>query len=603
VFAQPPKCEKGNVGFRSTKARPFVERKATIGGRPLRMDHRFDHRIRPARAAVFVACLSIAVAAGREGFGQYGPGNAYLESVPAPILLSLDDCIATALENQPAIERRRAGVGAAEEQRKIARSYYLPNLGFHAQYAHLDEPRSVDINDPFAGAVGDVFTDAAAFFGIARQTNSAFANAALNNPNNPPFSTAKQAALDALPNTLRVDLLGRNVLTNELLLTQPLYTGGKIRYRHQQASLGVQAACANMSKSEQKTVFDVTHAYLGVQFAEELVQVADDMIGQMRAMASLAQALLDQGDEHVSVIEVHRARAVLAMAEEQRIGAAQGRRVAYEALRQAMGMQGQADFAVADPRLNVWRQHVDLYVILDEAMIRRPELARSRLGVQIADLERKLATSEYLPDIGFFGRFSTINDDGGFVNPNDREEWAVGVTVGVPLFEGGRRVAQQHKANYEIMEAEKLRQWVRSLIVLEVQRSYLQYVEAADRIPQARKAMQEWAGVVEGYRNEFFGDRIDDEDMPAYFKDLVETKVLHAVAQARYHQRVFEHNLALAKIRLVSASDVYQSMVDHVPADDPPGPDLGPAGPNPRSRTAPARRSAALLEPDGWRKR
>lgn len=494
------------------------------------------------------------------------------------VRLTLHQCIATALENQPAIARHEAAVCAAEEQRKIARSYFYPHVGFEARYVHLDQPESVDIPGVFDGVVGDVFTDAAAFFGIARAAGSAAANAALNNPNNPPFSIAKQTAQDDLPELLRVDLLGRNVVTTDLLVTQPLWTGGKIKYRHQQATLGVEAAGATVAKSQQETVFHVKRAYVGVQLAEELVAVADNFIGRMRAMESLVQALIDERDEHVSMIDLHRVRAVKSMAEGQRIAAEQGREIAYQALRQAMGVENLAEFAVADPWLTAWQQEVNPWVILDEAMIRRPELGRARVGVQIAQLERRLATADYMPDVVAFGRFDTINDDGGFANPNDRERWASGVTFSVPLFEGGRRSAQCRKAGFEVAEAEKRRQWVRQLILLDVQKAYLEYVELSQRLPAAERAAKEWADVIEGYRNQFFGDQIRDDDMPDYFKDLVEARVLHAVAQAHYYRTLCKHNVALARIRLVSASDVYQDAIEPPGPAVPPEPVVGGAG-------------------------
>jgi outer membrane protein TolC len=516
----------------------------------------------PAVAGSLMLALTVSLAAP----AQNGPASTPPDQ--ATVRLSLEQCIATALEFQPRIAQREAAACAADEQRKVARSYFFPHVGFEARYTHIDEPRSVDIPGVFDGTVGDVFTDAAAFFGIARQAGSLAANAALNNPDNPPFSIAKQAAQDALPDKLVVDLLGRNIFTTDLMITQPLWTGGKIRHRHRQAALGVEAAAAHVSKSQQQTVFDVTRAYLAVQLAEELVRVADDMIGRLRAMEALAQNLLDGGDVHVSVIDLHRARAVRAVAEDQRVGAEQGRLVAYQALRQAMGVEELADFEIADPQLTAWHGQVDLWLILDEAMIRRPELARARVAVQIANLERKLAVAELMPDVVAFGRFATINDDGGYANPNDREEWASGVTFSVPLFEGGRRSAQRRKANFGVMEAQQRRQWVRSLIVLDVQKTYLEYVETANRLPKARKAMDEWAGVVEGYRNQFFGDEIREEDMPDYFKDLVEARVLHAVAQAHYYRMLFKHNLALAKIRLVSGSDVYASAFEEAAGRD-----------------------------------
>lgn len=504
-----------------------------------------------------------------------------LEEIPRRddvVRLTLDQCIATALENQPAIAQHEAAVYAAEEQRKIARSYFYPHVGFEARYVHLDQPESVDIPGVFDGVVGDVFTDAAAFFGIARLAGSAAANAALNNPDNPPFSIAKQQAAEALPDLLHVDLLGRNVVTTDLLVTQPLWTGGKIKYRHQQATLGVEAAGAQMAKSQQETVFHVKRAYVGVQLTEELVAVADDIIGRLRAMESLVQALLDESDEHVTVIDLHRVRAVRSMAEGQRIAAEQGREIAYQALRQAMGVEVLVEFKVADPWLTAWRREVNPWVILDEAMIRRPELGRARVGVQIAQLERQLATADYMPDLVAFGRFDTINDDGGFANPNDRERFASGVTFSVPLFEGGRRSAQCRKARFEIAEAEMRRQWIRQLIILDVQKAYLEHVELTRRLPAARQAMNEWAEVIQGYRNQFFGDQIHEDDMPDYFKDLVEARVLHAVAQAHYYRTLCKHNVALARIRLVSASNVYQDAIEPPAPADPPEPDMGDAG-------------------------
>jgi len=504
-------------------------------------------------------------------------------SVVAPpgeetVRLTLDQCIALALENQPAIAQHEAAVYAAEEQRKIARSYFYPHVGFEARYTHLDQPESVDIPGVFDGVVGDVFTDAAAFFGIARAEDAAKANLALDHPNDPPFSIAKQQAADELPDLLRVDLLGRNVITTDLLVTQPLWTGGKIKYRHQQATLGVEAAGAKVAKSQQETVFHVKRAYVGVQLTEELVAVADDIIGRLRAMESLIQALIDEADEHVSVVDLHRVRAVKSMAEGQRIAAEQGREIAYQALRQAMGVENLAEFAVADPWLTAWQQRVNPWVVLDEAMIRRPELGRARVGVQIAQLERQLATAHYMPNLVAFGRFDTINDDGGFANPNDRERWASGVTFSVPLFEGGRRSAQCRKAAFEIAQAEKRRQWVRQLIILDVQKAYLEYVELSRRVPAAERAMKEWAKVIQGYRNQFFGDQVREDDMPDYFKDLVEARVLHAVAQAHYYRTLCKHNVALAKIHLVSAANVYQEAVEPPGAAVPPEPVVPDAG-------------------------
>jgi len=511
--------------------------------------------------------------------------------------LTLDQCIGIALENQPAIRAQHAAMCAAVERRKIAGSYFLPQLDFHARYTNLDEPRSVDIPSPFVGDVGDIFSDAAAFFGIARAYGSTTATAALDNPNAPPFSLAKQAALDRLPDSWNVGLLGENSLTTEFLLAQPIWTGGKIRHRYEQAKLGISAASADVAKSKQETVFAVKRAYFGVQLAAELWQVMEDAIGHFRAIESLVQALLDEGDEYVTTVDVHRARTVRLLAQSERIRVEQAAEIAHEALRQAMGLEPQAQFEIAERNLTRPTGHVELPAILDEAMIRRPELAKARLGVQIAGLERQLAAAEYLPDVGLFGRFATIDDDGGFANPNDRQEWAVGLTVGVPLYAGGRRSAQKREADFQQAHAARLRQLARQLITLEVQKTYLEYVEMSDRLPKAERAAMEAEETLEGLRHQFLGDQIEDQEMPDYFEDLINARILRTLASTRYHDVVYQYNLSLAKIRLATASDEFQDLSDRsAPGtarvsdwSEPPRDGRGPVG------------SPALFERDGRR--
>ncbi|HUT91038.1 MAG TPA: TolC family protein [Thermoguttaceae bacterium] len=479
--------------------------------------------------------------------------------------LTLDQCIGIALENQPAIRAQHAAMCAAVERGKIAGSYFLPQIDFHARYANIDEPRSVDIPSPFAGQVGDVFSSAAAFFDLAGQYGGNFANAALEPTDplfpvaNPLFNQSRDATKNGLPDEWSVGLLGENSLTTEFLLTQPLWTGGKIRYRHQQAQLGVSMASADVAKSKQQTVFDVTRAYLGVQLAVELSQVMDDAVGHFRAIERLIHALLDEANEHVTMVDLHRVRAVRALAESERVRVEQAAQIAHEALRQAMGLDPMAQFEIADYCLTVEQRHVELPDILGQAMVRRPELAKARLGVQIAGLQRQLAAAEYSPDLALFGRFATIDDDGGFPNPNDRQEWAVGLNLDAPLYAGGRRAAQKRHADFEQARAARLQQLARQLITLEVQKTYLEYVEMHDRLALAKTAREEASGTVEALGNEYKGGFVEEAEMPDHYEDLTQAHLVLALAGTRYYTTIYGHNIAVARIRLVTASDEQQS--------------------------------------------
>jgi hypothetical protein len=64
------------------------------------------------------------------------------------------------------------------------------------------------------------------------------------------------------------------------------------------------------------------------------------------------------------------------------------------------------------------------------------------------------------------------------------------------------------------------------------------------------------------FDNQLSGGLIEDKDMPKYFQDLMLTQQLLAQALVRYHQSVYNCNVALARIRLVTACDDYQTFVE-----------------------------------------
>jgi outer membrane protein TolC len=382
-------------------------------------------------------------------------------------------------------------------------------------------------------------------------------------------------------------MLGPNSLANEVLLTQPIWTGGKIHNRFKQAGLGVQAAHASVTRSQQQTVFEVTNAYLNVQLAHELEVVVADSIGHFRAIEDLIQALINQGDEYVTITDLSRVRTVRSLAEVDHVRATQSSLLASAALWQAMGIEQSMLVPFEVPELTPQSESVDLARVLSDALRQRPELIQTRLAIKNAELERKVAKAQYAPDFGLFARAYTISDDGGYLNPNhqQREQWTIGLSASVPLLTGGRRSAEWRKADAQHLQAMQTERFVRSLITLELQKFYLEYTEASQSLPAALDAKNQAEATLEGYRQQFLGDQIRDAEMPEYFEDLVNSRALLTLAKARYYQSVLQLNLALAKIRLASASNEYfvaavESGSAHLPANPP------VAGPNASSRPA-----------------
>jgi len=518
----------------------------------------YHKRSRLWRAAAFgVTLLHLSVAAAghiRAQEMKWIPTSPSDQGTPPVLTLNLEECIAYARDNQPLIQARIAASGAAREKVNVAHSHFLPQVGFQFRYTLNDEVTSVDSPSPITGQAADVFGDAAAFFGIAEAAGSAAALAALNNPNNPPFSTIKQAAIDALPPSIRTDLLGRNFVTTELLAVQPLWTGGKIYFRFEQAKLGAQAAQLEVYEAQQQIALEVSRAYYAAVLAGELAQVAENAAGSFRVVESIASVFRERRLSRVEASDITRPQSLKLLFEAEAEGLLVARKRALAGIKYAMGIPQHFDFQIADDNLTVQGNVHQLDELVRIAQMQRPEVAKARVGVAVADAQKQIAMAEYRPNVWAFGRFATIQDDRNFLNPNDPQQWSVGVALAVPVFQGFRRPASNREAAWDQVRSQRLLSLQDQQVTEQVYQAYYEFQEAAAQIKPVSEA-------VTAAKKTF--DDIVDRAIPQdrvetanYFLERVLAIQLRAAAEVKYNRTLYDQNLALAKLRWATSSEV-----------------------------------------------
>lgn len=529
-------------------------------------------------AGWFMLCLGAAIA--------FAAPTSADEVIDAPVeealVFDLPQCISVALANQPAIEIQEEAACIAAEQVAIAKSFFLPHVGVLGRFNALDEPRSVDIDNIYSPPVADVFSDAAAYFGLARQAGVAAADFALENPqtpifpNGPTFDGLKQQAVASLPSQLNVGLLGQNSIQSQIAAIQPLWTGGKIEAQYQRAQIGCRATKLDVVRTRQLTQFNVSQAYYSILLVSEQYRIVSVAEGHAKAVELLAQSLLDEGDVAVTNVDVLRAGTFRHLYGEQRAGLARLRQRAIAALKLAMGMEQSCELQIADQELTFTPVELANEEIIAAALAHRPEVQQARLGMKAAAWQRKAACAELKPDVVAFASFSTINDDANFPNPNDSEEWSAGVSAELPLYVGGRRMAQIRQASHACAQARDRFNQACQFVTQEAQDAYLEYREMAERKTAAGQAADDAENAVKDLQAMFAADLISDSKYPKYFEDSLTTRFLTVAAQTRYYQALFGYELALARLRLVTATD---EPVPSDSAEELPSPDTSAAEP------------------------
>jgi outer membrane protein TolC len=448
--------------------------------------------------------------------------------------LTLEQCIAVALENQPGLHALQTGVDIAREQKHIAESYYYPHVDLTARPTQLSQSIHVQTADPLTGPINEVLSDAAAFFGLARQVSSAAALQALANPQGAVFSAAKQAVNGILPTSIQTNILGDTFLLTNVLVTQPLYTGGKIRLQNQRARLGVELAEVQVAKGRQQVAFEVSRAYLSILLTLELQQFIAETEERFGIMEKLVHDLIEEGDRSVRQADESRLSALRKLAKSQLAQIQRDTDLARAGLRTAMGLDPDQAVEIAESRLGYRSVSPDLARLQDRALNQRPEIATARLGMRNAELERRLAIAQFCPDVGLFGQFTSIQDTPSYLSSNIPNLWAGGIQASVPLFEGGRRLAARRQAAVKYAQASEFLPFLEQGVTLEVQKAYLEYQAMVERLPLAAGAVRDALTTLRSYDTQYATGSV--VDYSKYMENVTTARLLLLGARVEYAQ-------------------------------------------------------------------
>jgi outer membrane protein len=290
---------------------------------------------------------------------------------------TLDEAIAAALNHAPEIEAARADTDAAEARIRDARGGRLPSA-------------------ELSGTIGHGRLDPQGYFGLSAAT------------------VTPRAA--------------------QLVIEQPLFTGGRISAGIAAAEAGGEAARAGEALTRGQIAVATVQAYGNVLTARRMVTLYEQMTAQMEEIQRHARLRFDAGESPRTDI----AQAAARLAEAQ------------AALEQARGLAVSAEARFANltgraPRdLQPLPASPALPASLDEALDRaragNPALAQAEAALAAARAGTRGARAERLPSVGAFAEGAAVRDQ---FFPDYRADGAtVGVRARWQLFAGGRVAAK-----------------------------------------------------------------------------------------------------------------------------------------------------------------
>ena len=331
--------------------------------------------------------------------------------------LTLDEALSIAEKTSERVSIAQAGVSRADGARQLARSERRPQLFGSASY---DRTLKSEFEGLFDTGTTDPGSDEVDF-------------------SNLPFGQS-------------------NVYRLGLSFTQALYTGGRIKAQETQATIRRDSAGLNLSSAQAQNTLDVAEAYYDAALTDWLVSITEATYAQ--ADRSLQVTSEQRAAGRLSEFELLRARVARDALQPSVVRARNNREVAYLRLKQLLDLPLDQPLALtADldgPALSPPPRFAGSLAEAESQAIAPIRLAVAQVGneVKVADQAVAIARAERKPAISFHSDYGLVDYPDSVPTFIDwRQNWTLGVSMSLPILDGGRIRANEAIARAGVEEA------------------------------------------------------------------------------------------------------------------------------------------------------
>lgn len=221
--------------------------------------------------------------------------------------------------------------------------------------------------------------------------------------------------------------------------TQTVFDFSSIR-RWQSSGVLRKAAKLDSEDAKLQAASAAAKAYLNATRAETAVATAQANVEMAERLLKLSQSQKEAGT--ATGLDVVRAQVQVSSRKQKLIAAKESLETARLNLLRALNLNMDAEFELTDALKYQPAEIPEPAKAVEMAAASRPDLKAEALRERGAKLSYDAAKFQRLPSVGAFGDYGSIGTEPTSIRPTR----TVGVTVKLPLFDGGRRDAQRAEA-------------------------------------------------------------------------------------------------------------------------------------------------------------
>jgi outer membrane protein TolC len=340
-------------------------------------------------------------------------------------------------------------------------------------------------------------------------------------------------------------VFSQNIFASDLVVSLPLFTGGRISSELRAADLLRAAADHRLVRTREELVFNVSSVFHGV-------------LAQRRVIESLKfskTALLEHLKRVADLIAAQKAARVDQLRTEVRVADLDQRlsrernvlAIQLRVLANLLGAEGGQDLDPAGELTLTNPALGNADSVITQALAKRPDYLAARAVLEAQAKSVDAARAGHWPTVSlqgaYGGRWAADPTDAPSGTAQADDVGRIGLVVDIPLFEGGRIEATVREQRAKLVAAQERLRKLELQIRLEVESAILNITSASERVAATEKA-------VEQARESLRIEREKYDLGKGSVTDVLDAQAALLESQMTYYRALADHETALAQLKL-----------------------------------------------------
>lgn len=276
-----------------------------------------------------------------------------------------------------------------------------------------------------------------------------------------------------------------NSHSNSITASLPIFTGGELQGQIGQAKANYRSMLSAEEQAYNEMKETATTGYFNMLNATNMKALRQESVDRLQAHLDNVIAQYNVGI--VARADVLRSEVELANAQQNYITASNQYDVAEATLNNIIGTPLGTTLLLKD-RLQYEPYENDMAYCLAYSEQHRPELKQAEYAIDSAEAALVVARSGHMPKV-YANASNNWGGNGSDWPGDDDENWSVGVTASMNVFDSGVTWSKIHAAQENLAKAKESQRQIKDNVELEVRTDYLNLREAEKRITTTQVAL------------------------------------------------------------------------------------------------------------------